>query len=233
MAPPLSSPPLSHLSESVFDWSVITLLGVLVPATVAPHLATAVLLLVGLWHLRRRWIERRRQVSQGRAMPELVSLKDAAQSLGVTRQALAQRIQRRGISPVRRLVRGRALVYLSEAMLEELRASPEEAGGRQGEQARQGGELAEDLARLRRELEVLRVANAKLEGELAAALKVEAATSRFADKLEARLEDERRGRAEEALRQERELGRLEASTLLLRERVVELKGPWYRRLLGR
>jgi len=217
------------LRLAVDDWAIhyaLTALAAFVlgdwtPVAVAVYLAA------------RAWIERRRQVSQGQAMPELVSLKDAAQSLGVTRQALAQRIQRRGISPVRRLVRERALVYLSEAMLEELRASPEEAGGRQGEQARQGGDLAEDLARLRREIEELRVANAKLEGELAAALKVEAATSRLADKLEARLEDERRGRAEEALRQERELGRLEASTLLLRERVVELKGPWYRRLLGR
>ena len=81
----------------------------------------------------------------------LVALKDAAQSLGITRQALAQRIERRGISPMRRMERGRALVYLSEAMLEELRASPEDAGARQGEQARQGGELVEDLARLRRE----------------------------------------------------------------------------------
>ena len=56
----------------------------------------------------------------------LVPIKDAAQSLGITRQALAQRIKRRGISPVRRLVRGRALVYLSEGMLEQLRASYEE-----------------------------------------------------------------------------------------------------------
>lgn len=169
-------------------------------------------------------------------MPELVSLKDAAQSLGVTRQALAKRIQRRGISPVRRLVRGRALVYLSEVMLEELRAEPVEVPQPSATVAvveRLPSVAATEVADLRRELEVLRVANAKLEGELAAALKIEAATSRFADKLEAKLEDERRGRAEEALRQERELGRLEASTLLLRERVVELKGPWYRRLLGR
>ena len=56
----------------------------------------------------------------------LVPMKQAAQSLGITRQALAQRIKRRGISPVRRLVRGRALVYLSEGMLEQLRASYEE-----------------------------------------------------------------------------------------------------------
>ena len=160
-------------------------------------------------------------------MPELVPLKVAAQSLGVTRQALAQRLERRGISPVRRMEHGRALVYLSEAMLEELRAAPVEAT------PRQGGELAEDLARLRRELEELRVANAKLEGELAAALKVEAATSRFADKLEAKLDEERLRRDEDRRRQDRELGRLEAATLLLRERVAELKGPWYRRLLGR
>ena len=166
-------------------------------------------------------------------MPELVPLKVAAQSLGVTRQALAQRLERRGISPVRRMEHGRALVYLSEAMLEELRAAPVEASPRQGAQGEQGGELAEDLARLRRELEALRVTNAKLEGELAAALKVEAATSRFADKLEAKLEDERLRRDEDRRRQDRELGRLEAATLLLRERVAELKAPWYRRLLPR
>jgi len=169
-------------------------------------------------------------------MPELVPLKVAAQSLGVTRQALAQRLERRGISPVRRMEHGRALVYLSEAMLEELRAAPVEASPRQGEQGQQGEqgcELAEDLARLRRELEALRVANAKLEGELAAALKVEAATSRFADKLEAKLDEERLRRDEDRRRQDRELGRLEAATLLLRERVAELKAPWYRRLLPR
>jgi chromosome segregation ATPase len=158
----------------------------------------------------------------------LVALKDAAQSLGITRQALAQRIERRGISPVRRLLRGRALVYLSEAMLEELRAEPVEAVARQGEQARQGGELVEDLARLRRELEALRVANAKLEGELAAALKVEAATSRFADKLEAKLDEERQRR--ESL--VRDLGRQEAVIGLLREQRAARRS-WVARLLGR
>ena len=161
----------------------------------------------------------------------LVALKDAAQSLGITRQALAKRIKRRGISPVRRLVRGRALVYLSEAMLEELRAEPVEVPQPSATAAvveQSPSVAAAEVADLRRELEGLRVANAKLEGELAAALKVEAATSRFADKLEAKLDEER-------LRREslvRDLGRQEAVIGLLREQRA-VRRSWMARLLGR
>ena len=165
----------------------------------------------------------------------LVALKDAAQSLGITRQALAKRIKRRGISPVRRLVRGRALVYLSEAMLEELRAEPVEVPQPSATAAvveQSPSVAAAEVADLRRELEGLRVANAKLEGELAAALKVEAATSRFADKLEAKLEaklDEERLRRESLVR---DLGRQEAVIGLLREQRA-VRRSWMARLLGR
>jgi chromosome segregation ATPase len=65
----------------------------------------------------------------------------------------------------------------------------------------------DEVDELRRELHELRDANAKLDGELAAALKVEVATSRFADNLEARLDEARRQHESELGKPQRELGR--------------------------
>jgi hypothetical protein len=92
----------------------------------------------------------------------------------------------------------------------------------------------DELEALRLELHALRVANARLEGELAAAVKIEASTGRFADKLEEKLEALRLRHADEVGKFQRENGRQEAAILLLREQERERgSASWLGRLLGR
>jgi hypothetical protein len=166
--------------------------------------------------------------------PDLVAVRDAARTLGISRQALDKKLAARGVEVERRLVRGRILVFLRKETVEALGDSstvfklPSTSSP-----LNQRGPV-DEVDEIRRELHELRVANAKLEGELAAALKVEAATGRFADKLEARLDEARRQHESELGKLQRELGRQETAILLLRERERErASGSFLARLLGR
>ncbi len=61
--------------------------------------------------------------------------------------------------------------------------------------------------------------------------KIEVSTSRFADRLESRLEEERRGREDEVGNLQRQIGTQGAAILLLRER-ERGRSSWLSRLLG-
>jgi predicted DNA-binding protein (UPF0251 family) len=169
--------------------------------------------------------------------PDLVAVKDAATALGISRPALDKRLAARGLEVERRLVRGRVLVFLRKETVEALAEEPSVVNPDQPEStANQPARLTtvDELEALRLELHALRVANARLEGELAAAVKIEASTSRFADKLEEKLEALRLRHADEVGKLQRENGRQEAAILLLREQERERgSSSWLGRLLGR
>ena len=150
-----------------------------------------------------------------------------------SRPALDKRLAARGLEVERRLVRGRVLVFLRKETVEALAEEPSAVNPDQPQStANQLARLTtvDELEALRLELHALRVANARLEGELAAAVKIEASTGRFADKLEAL----RLRHADEVGKFQRENGRQEAAILLLREQERERgSASWLGRLLGR
>ena len=175
---------------------------------------------------------------------ELVPVLKAAELLGVRRQTLDQKLRRRGLAPVRRVVQGRVLVYLPKAWLEELRTDQgtdqgtDQAGqkrpqeGRDGHQAAdQGTDQATDQPRLTGEAERLRAEVAELRakldavqaeahalgGRLAGAEYVERATGRRCDKLEQRVE----AMQAELVAQARELGKRDTLVAMLRDQVTE------------
>ena len=154
-----------------------------------------------------------------------------------SRPALDKRLAARGLEVERRLVRGRVLVFLRKETVEALAEEPSAVNPDQPQStANQLARLTtvDELEALRLELHALRVANARLEGELAAAVKIEASTSRFADKLEEKLEALRLRHADEVGKLQRENGRQEAAILLLREQERERgSASWLGRLLGR
>jgi hypothetical protein len=132
--------------------------------------------------------------------PDLVTVTDAAPALGISRTALDKRLAVRGVEVERLLVRGCPLVFLRKETVEALAASSTSSRLNQPR-------TVDEVDELRRELHELRDANAKLDGELAAALKIEPATSHFAAKLEARLDEARRQHESELDQPQRELGR--------------------------
>ena len=154
-----------------------------------------------------------------------------------SRPALDKRLAARGLEVERRLVRGRVLVFLRKETVEVLAEEPSVVNPHQPESTsinRSRLTTVDELEALRLELHALRVANARLEGELAAAVKIEASTSRFADKLEEKLEALRLRHADEVGKLQRENGRQEAAILLLREQERERgSASWLGRLLGR
>jgi hypothetical protein len=118
---------------------------------------------------------------------DLVPVVKAAELLGVRRQTLDQKLRRRGLAPVRRVVQGRVLVYLPKAWLEELRPDQatdqatdqgadqgaDQAGqkrpqeGRNGHQGTdQAADQAADPPRLMGEAERLRAEVAELRAKL-------------------------------------------------------------------
>lgn len=175
---------------------------------------------------------------------DLVPVVKAAELLGVRRQTLDQKLRRRGLAPVRRVVQGRVLVYLPKAWLEELRTDQatdqgaDQAGqkrpqeGRNGHQAAdQGTDQGADQPRLMGEAERLRAEVAELRakldavqaeahalgGKLAGAEYVERATGRRCDKLEQRVE----AMQAELVAQARELGKRDTLVAMLRDQVTE------------
>lgn len=178
---------------------------------------------------------------------DLVPLVKAAELLGVRRQTLNDKLRRRGLVPVRRVVRGRVLLYLPQAWLDALGQAREPAellGLEQLEQRREQAEPAElleqggfyaapaeqleqrreqvellraEVAELRASLDAARAEVHALGGKLAGAEYVERATGRRCDKLEQRAE----AIQAELVEQARELGKRDALVALLREQASE------------
>jgi chromosome segregation ATPase len=84
--------------------------------------------------------------------------------------------------------------------------------------------LLREVERLQRELESERLARARVEGELAASAKVEAAAQRYADRAEAKLAEARR----EALSLARALGQVEQERDSSRAQLAGRRGFWAR-----
>jgi hypothetical protein len=175
---------------------------------------------------------------------ELVPVLKAAELLGVRRQTLDMKLRRRGLKPVRQVVRGRALVYLPKAWVDELMADqvadqspdqrepkrpPEALGGHQGtdqgtdqvaDQPRLMGEaerLRAEVAELRAKLDAVQAEAHALGGKLAGAEYVERATGRRCDKLEQRVE----AMQADLVAQARELGKRDTLVAMLRDQVTD------------
>jgi hypothetical protein len=160
---------------------------------------------------------------------DLVTVKEAAELLGIRRQTLDKKLRSRGFEVVRRVEGGRVLVFLERAWLPALAApaistsSPDQQAistDQQANQHRSAGDQplqplqqaapaaqADEAARLKEEVERLRVAldaaqtaRQELAGKLAGAEFVERATARRCDRLEQRLDDAHRLALEEAKR---------------------------------
>lgn len=179
---------------------------------------------------------------------DLVPVVKAAELLGVRRQTLDQKLRRRGLAPVRRVVQGRVLVYLPKAWLEELRTDQatdqgadqgaDQAGqkrpqeGRDGHQAAdQGTDQATDQPRLTGEAERLRAEVAELRAKLDAvqaeahALGGKLAGAEYVERATGRRCDKLEQRVEamqaELVAQARELGKRDTLVAMLRDQVTE------------
>lgn len=179
---------------------------------------------------------------------ELVPVLKAAELLGVRRQTLDQKLRRRGLKPVRQVVRGRALVYLPKAWVDELMADqatdqaadqatdqrepkrpPEALGGHQGtDQATDQGtdqpHLITEAERLRAEVAELR---AKLDTAMdeARELRGQLAGAEVVERATARLCDKLEQRVEamqaDLVAQARELGKRDTLVAMLRDQVTD------------
>lgn len=172
-------------------------------------------------------------------LDELVPVVKAAELLGVRRQTLDQKLRRRGLSPVRRVVGGRVLVYLPKGWLAELgtdqapdqvadqaqlqiqraaaaiaaRAAPDQAADQVPDQP----QLRAEMAELRAKLDAALAEVHALGGKLAGAEYVERATGRRCDKLEQRVE----AMQAELVAQARELGKRDTLVVMLRDQVTD------------
>ncbi len=182
---------------------------------------------------------------------DLVPVVKAAELLGVRRQTLDQKLRRRGLAPVRRVVQGRVLVYLPKAWLEELRTdqgtdqgtdqaadqAADQAGqkrpqeGRNGHQGTdQAADQAADQPRLG-EAERLRAEVAELRAKLDAAqaeahaLGGKLAGAEYVERATGRRCDKLEQRVEamqaELVAQARELGKRDTLVAMLRDQVTE------------
>jgi chromosome segregation ATPase len=179
---------------------------------------------------------------------ELVPVLKAAELLGVRRQTLDMKLRRRGLKPVRQVVRGRALVYLPKAWLEELRTDQatdqatdqvaDQAGqkrpqeGRDGHQAAdQGTDQVADQPRLMGEAERLRAEVAELRAKLDAvqaeahALGGKLAGAEYVERATGRRCDKLEQRVEamqaDLVAQARELGKRDTLVAMLRDQVTD------------
>ena len=198
---------------------------------------------------------------------DLVTVKEAAELLGIRRQTLDKKLRSRGFEVVRRVEGGRVLVFLERAWLPALaaplispcstdqqaistdqQANQHRSAGDQPLQHLQQAAPADEAARLKEEVERLRLAldaaqtaRQELAGKLAGAEFVERATAKRCDRLEQRLDDAHRLALEEAKRHgealadlaaghARELGRRDLIVAGLREKVEQQladPGPWW------
>jgi DNA-binding transcriptional MerR regulator len=173
-------------------------------------------------------------------MAEHLTIAEAAATVGVSPQALRERIRRGTLKATRTARNGRAIVVLDPAELARAYDSADKGLAKAGDKVAQAPCLepeapargpqpsAAELELLRLELTQAREELANLRGQLEMSAKVEAAAQRAADKLEARLDAARR----EALTLARALGAAEGDRDRMR---LQLEAPrgWLRRLLGR
>lgn len=168
-------------------------------------------------------------------MDELVPVVKAAELLGVRRQTLDQKLRRRGLSPVRRVVGGRVLVYLPKGWLAELGTdqAPDQAqlqiqraaaaiaaqtaSDQAADQVPDQPQLRAEMAELRAKLDAALAEVHALGGKLAGAEYVERATGRRCDKLEQRVE----AMQAELVAQARELGKRDTLVVMLRDQVTD------------
>jgi len=175
---------------------------------------------------------------------ELVPVLKAAELLGVRRQTLDQKLRRRGLKPVRQVVRGRALVYLPKAWVDELMADqatdqaadqpPDQREPKRPQDALEGHQatdqgtdqphrsaeverLRAEVAELRAKLDTAKDDARELRGQLAGAEYVERATARLCDKLEQRVE----AMQADLVAQARELGKRDTLVAMLRDQVTD------------
>jgi excisionase family DNA binding protein len=182
---------------------------------------------------------------------DLVTVKEAAELLGIKRQTLDKKLRARGLQVVRRVQGGRVLVFLQRAWLPALAApaistsSTDQQAGQhrsapdqplqppqQAAQADEAARLRDEVERLRVALDAAQAARMELAGKLAGAEFVERATARRCDRLEERLDNAHRLALDEAKRHgeafadlaashARELGRRDLIVAGLREKVEQ------------
>jgi hypothetical protein len=157
---------------------------------------------------------------------DLVTVKEAAELLGIKRQTLDKKLRARGLQVVRRVQGGRVLVFLQRAWLPALAApaistsspgqhpiSTDQQAGQprsapdqplqppqQAAQADEAARLRDEVERLRVALDAAQAARLELAGKLAGAEFVERATARRCDRLEERLDNAHRLALDEAKR---------------------------------
>jgi hypothetical protein len=173
-------------------------------------------------------------------MAEHLTIAEAAAAVGVSPQALRERIRRGTLKAMRAARNGRAIVVLDPAELARAYDSGDKGLAKAGDNVAQAPcpephvsassphHNAAELEPLRLELAQAREQLANLRGQLEMSAKVEAAAQRAADKLEAKLDAARR----ETLSLAHQLGMVEGDRDRLRRQLEAPRG-WLGRLLSR
>jgi hypothetical protein len=224
------------LAAPAAPWAIPVAVGIYLVARYAPRI--------------RSWIERRRQVSQGRAVPEgdLLTIRELAAESGISRQAVQTRMRRQAV-PTTKVVRdGRTCILVRRVDADAAGLTrPRTAGGAPAEPG-----IAEAFAAERAKVDRMSQEIGRLAAELAAeaSLREQSAwlqksTERRCDKLEQKIEDRDREIADLrsiAMLRDSEIARLRQDRAILSSRpAVPLLGGgdapslrgWLARLFGR
>lgn len=153
---------------------------------------------------RGEWQEKAMREALPAADCDLLPIAEAAGRAGISRQALLQRLRKRGITPIRQVAAGHARSFLTVEQLAAAMDSadpvatsvqPKEAScnlGATSVQRLATVELAPDdritVAQLQLALQVAEAARVKAEAMLAAAERIERSTAARCDKLESKLD---------------------------------------------